>query len=279
MALLTGLVDYHIHTRLCGHARGEPAEYLEQARTIGLSEIGFSDHFPLIERDRTGLTMSPEELPFYYEWIAGLREGRSGIPVKVGIEVDYVPGAERRIEKLLGSYRFDYVLGSVHHVGELDVSSSKNLALIDAVDFDSLYADYLALLKNCIKTGLFDVVAHLDVIKKHGHRPSFDPKPRFESVVEAISAGGMCIEVNSSGLRKPAQEPFPSFQLLRMCNEAGIPIVLGSDAHRPSEVGAGLDVACAQAGECGYSEVVLFSDRAVCGTLELPKTKTSHTDI
>ncbi|MCX5801493.1 MAG: histidinol-phosphatase HisJ family protein [Candidatus Eisenbacteria bacterium] len=267
--LLTGLVDYHLHTKLCGHARGEVEEYIDAARAAGLVEVGFADHFPLLGRDRTGLTMSLEELPLYYERVAGLRESHSEIRVKVGIEADYIPGQEALIEKLLSLYEFDYVLGSVHHIGDLDVSSSRNLARVNAMDFDSLYTQYFTLVTECAGTGLFDILAHPDIIKKHGHTTSLDPRPFWEATVEATARAGMCVEVNASGLRRPVKEIYPCAEFLGMCREARIPITLGSDAHAPSEVGSGMEDAVRLALQCGYTESVLFSRRKVEGRVKL----------
>jgi histidinol-phosphatase (PHP family) len=270
--LLTGLVDYHIHTKLCGHALGELEDYLREARAQGLLEIGFADHFPLLEHDRTGLTMSLEELPAYYDWIAGLRECDSDPRVKVGIEVDYIPGEEDQIEDILSLYEFDYVLGSVHHIGDLDFVSSRNAERVNSMDFDSLYSQYFTLVKECVETGLFDILAHPDIIKKYGHTPSFDQRPFWEMAVESAADAGMCVEVNASGLRKPVKEIFPGPGFLRMCQEARIPITLASDAHAPFEVGCGIDLASKLAVECGYTDAVLFSKRRIEGSIKLRDT-------
>jgi histidinol-phosphatase (PHP family) len=267
--LLAGLVDYHIHTKLCGHARGEIVDYLSEARTAGLLEIGFADHFPLLEHDRTGLTMSLEELPVYYGQISRLRETDCGVPVRVGIEVDYIPGQEKRVEDILSQYEFDYVLGAVHHIGDLDFSSSRNFARINSMDFDSLYRQYFTLVRECVGTGLFDILAHADLIKKYGQTPSFDQRPFWEMAVEATAIAGMCIEVNASGLRKPVKEIFPCAEFLKMCQEARIPITLASDAHAPSEVGSGVELASKLALECGYTEAVRFANRKVGQSIEL----------
>ena len=112
------MIDYHIHTKLCGHATGEMEQYVERAIEIGLSEIGFSDHLPFVDSERTGFAMSLSQLPLYVQKVDELREKYPTITIRLGIEVDYFPHLEKEIEELLAQYPFDYVYGSVHFLDD-----------------------------------------------------------------------------------------------------------------------------------------------------------------
>jgi len=111
--------DYHIHTHLCGHASGQPFEYVQHALSCGLQEIGFSDHAPFVSHEDPGVTMNREQLPLYHQMIKDLQgEYKDRISIKLGIEADYMPGFEDKTKELLDGYSFDYVMGSVHFIGD-----------------------------------------------------------------------------------------------------------------------------------------------------------------
>lgn len=257
-------VDYHLHTRLCGHAEGEIEEYLERAVRMGIQEAGFSDHLPLYflppEKTIPCYAMEEKDLPVYVEMIKYCA-GRSQVGVKLGIEADYVPGHEEKLSSLLASYPFDYVIGSVHFMDGWGFDNPAETEEYSRREIDQVYEQYFTLVQQAALTGLFDVMAHPDLIKKFGFRPTRDLTPLYEDTARVFNRAGVCVEVNAAGLRYPVQEIYPGPGLLKTFFEHGIPVTLGSDAHRPDQVGAGLMDALELVKNTGYKEVALFSER------------------
>ena len=258
-------VDYHIHTKLCGHASGEMEEYLAAAQRLGCAEIGFSDHLPLYffppGQIPEGYAMSREELPEYVAAVERLKEKAGGVKVKLGIEADYAPGFTEQLSVLLKSQPFDYVLGSVHFIdgwsfdNEEEIDQYKSWKLID------LYERYFALLCQGADSGYFDIMAHADLIKKFGFVPEENLYPLYEDAVKVLKRAGVCLEVNTAGLRYPIGEFYPAPAFLRLAVRRGIPLTLGSDAHKPEQVGAGFKEALAFLKEIDCHELTLFNQR------------------
>lgn len=263
--MTAGLVDYHIHTSRCGHAAGTMEQYVERALELGLAEMGFSDHIPLYflppDRRGPGLAMAEEELPRYVEEVLRLRDRYPLIPIRLGIEADYYPGWEEELERILEPYPWDYVYGSIHFMGDWGFDDPRYVDRYQGWDMDELYARYFDLVRAAAATGLFDIMGHLDVIKKFGHRPTGDPARLFSDVAAALKAAGVAIEVSTAGLRKPVAELYPGPDLLAHCRLAGVPATIGSDAHRPTEVGMDFDRAVEALRAAGYGEVVRFQGR------------------
>ncbi len=261
----TGLVDYHIHTSRCGHAVGTMEEYVEQALAVGLSEMGFSDHLFLYfqppDRRDPSLAMDEKELPKYVESVLRLRDRYPQIPIRLGIEADYYPEYEDYLREILERYPWDYVYGSVHFIGDWGFDDPHYVARYALWDIDELYARYFDLVKDAAATGLFDVMGHLDVIKKFGHRPKGDVRLLYCQVAAALKDTGVAIEVSTAGLRKPVGEIYPGPSLLADCRRLGVPATLGSDSHTPSEVGIHFDQATEALRAAGYTEIVRFQGR------------------
>jgi histidinol-phosphatase (PHP family) len=257
-------VDYHLHTRLCGHASGELEEYLEQAVRLGIREVGFSDHLPLyfLPPGKTipDYAMGEEELPLYVEMVQNCAR-KFPLRVSLGIEADYVPGCEKKLAALLSRYPFDYVIGSVHFLDGWGFDNPAEMEEYSRRDLDRVYEEYFALVQQAALSGLFDIIAHPDLIKKFGFQPGLDLSPLYEETARAFRRAGVCAEVNSAGLRYPAGEIYPSLGLLKCFFKHGVPVTLGSDAHCPEQVGAGLPEALRLLREAGYREVTLFSAR------------------
>lgn len=259
------LVDYHIHTYRCGHAVGSMEEYVQRAIALGLREIGFSDHLhlyflPREQRDPT-LAMAEEELPEYVDSVLQLRRQYPQIPIRLGVEADYFPSHEDALARILEPYPWDYVYGSVHFIGGWGFDDPKHIDRYADWDIDELYRTYFDLVRGAAATGLFDIIGHLDVVKKFGHRPAADPAGLFTAVAAALRDAGVCIEVSTAGLRKPVGEIYPGPALLAECACQGVPASLGSDAHQPSEVGIDFDRALEALGAAGYREINAFQRR------------------
>jgi histidinol-phosphatase (PHP family) len=238
--------DYHIHSHYCRHASGSLREYARAALNRGLSEICFTPHIPFpgyrpgFYGDR--LRMDTEEFPRYLEELEEARRQVPGITILSGIEADYVEGTERYVEKFLAAHPFDFVLMSVHFVRSwpgdqwvFDLSADRRPLL-------KIYDDYLDAVRAGIETGLFDCVAHFDLIKQPEHPLIGTHRAQIERIVSLCRDRGMSAEVNVSGSRKAIGEPYPSWPIVRLMVEEGLPLVPGSDAHDPSHVAAGLKV-------------------------------------
>lgn len=263
--MLKHIVDYHTHTTRCGHASGTMAEYVEAAIAAGLREIGFSDHIPMYwlppEQRDPGIAMAMEELEAYVADVARLRERYREIPIRLGIEADYIPGREDELAKLLAPYPWDYVIGSVHFIGEWGFDNPAEVNRYAEWDISELYAKFFTLETKAAESGLFDIMAHIDLIKKFGHKPSGDLGRLYGDVAAHMAAAGVAIELSTAGLRKPVREHYPNPTLLKACCDLGVPLVISSDAHSPGEVGWGFADALAIARQAGYTEAVRFEQR------------------
>lgn len=267
------MIDYHIHTKLCGHATGEMEQYVERAIAIGLNEIGFSDHLPFVDFEQPGFAMTLSQLPLYVQKVYELRKKFPNITIRLGIEVDFFPHLERKIAELLAQYQFDYVYGSVHFIDNWSFDSPYALPEWNLADVDSVYEQYIGLLHQAAGSGLFDIIAHCDLVKIHGFRPTRDIIPQWESLIKFFKETGLATEINTSGLRKPVGEIYPSEEILKLINKYEIPIVFGSDAHRPQDVGRDFDKAMRLALKHGIHSFAQFTGRKIVNTLSLSETR------
>jgi histidinol-phosphatase (PHP family) len=260
------LVDYHVHTARCGHASGAMERYVEHAIESGLTELGFSDHLFMYwlpeERRDPELTMAEWEHDFYIEDVERCRRRYSlDITIRLATEVDYIPGHEHALENILRRYDWDYVIGSVHFIDGWGFDDSRHLAGFAEWDIDALYQRYFSSVGASAETGLFDTIGHTDLVKKFGHRPSVDQSESYATLAARFSRSGVCVEVNTGGLRKPVSEAYPHPALLRACHEAGVPVTFGSDAHAPQEVAADFAAACGLMRAAGYQQFIAFERR------------------
>jgi histidinol-phosphatase (PHP family) len=260
------LVDYHVHTARCGHATGAMERYVEHAIQAGLTELGFSDHLfmywlPRDQRDPV-LGMAEWEHDFYIEDVERCRrQYASDITIRLATEADFIPGHEAELEAILHRYDWDYVIGSVHFIDGWGFDDSRHLSGFDTWDIDALYARYFDLVGASAETGMFDTIGHADLVKKFGHRPTRDQSEVYARLAARLSSAGVCIEVNTAGLRKPCHEIYPHPDLLRACRLAGVATTLGSDAHAPNEVAADLESGARLMREVGYEAFVQYADR------------------
>jgi histidinol-phosphatase (PHP family) len=234
--------------------------FVEAARDAGVDEIGFTEHVYYFRQTRTLWSVPYQsercvyDLERYVEAIVQAR-GR-GLPVKLGLEVDYVPGREDETRSLLEPYPWDYLLGSIHFIDGLGVDGEPRL--LDAVGVEEAWCRYFDVLTAAARSGVFDSLSHPDLVKIFGeHARSFDYWP----VAEAIADAGVAIEVSTAGLRKPVRELYPHPDFLAACRERGVPVTLGSDAHTPQLVGRDFDRARELLRSAGYDTVTVFERR------------------
>lgn len=274
------MIDYHIHSKLCRHAEGDLEEYVKSAIQKGLIEIGFCEHFPqefliedlpeeyhyLIPIETYAMTM--EEFPDYIKQVLRLKkEYNDEISIKLGTEFDFLKEKTNFISQEIKKYPFDYTFGSIHQIyfDEKPFAFDDNLFLYlyDEYDIDDCYETYFTTLKDVIDSKLFDVVSHLDLIKKFGFRPKNLTKYKsiITHILTIIQEKDLVIELNTAGARKKVGEFYPEDFILRMAYEKGIEVVLGSDAHKPDEVGFLFYEAMKKLKEIGFEYIIRFSER------------------
>ena len=256
-------VDYHMHTPLCGHAVGEPYEYVEQALRVGLKEIGFSDHAPLVSHEDARYTMNRAQLPQYHRMIEEVQKKYPKFTIKLGLEADFIPGFELMTREVLLGYDYDFVIGSIHFIDAWAFDDPEEKIRWKDKDIDAVYRDYYKLLRLSARSKLYDIMGHVDLVKKFGHRPSSDITGEVRETAKVFKETGVTVEINTSGLRKPVGEIYPSLDVLKIYREAGVPITFSSDSHDPKDVGRDYDKAASLARAAGYKEYRVFKKRKV----------------
>ncbi|CAM3701726.1 histidinol-phosphatase HisJ [Marinicrinis lubricantis] len=259
-------IDYHTHHVRCGHAEGTLEEYVRRGIEIGLKQMGLSDHMPLLHvRPETyypGMAMPMEELPRYVEECLGLKEKYKGqIELRVGLEGDYIEGYEEEIERIITDYPWDYVIGSVHFLGEWDITDYRQTAGWEGKDPYQVYETYYDAVQKAAKTGFYDYIGHVDVIKRFGFKPEQSTEHLEKATLDVIRACGIGIELNASGMRMPIAEMFPSRRVLEYAYQIGLPVTLGSDAHQPERTGQYLEEARNLLKEVGFTQIATFEKR------------------
>ena len=266
------IVDYHMHLRGPAEGREGPIDhtveaverFAEQAAARGVDEIGFTEHVYYFreldrfvqhpyQRSRLG-----HDLDAYCSAVV---EGkRLGLPVKLGLEVDWVPGREGELLEVLEPYPWDFLLGSVHIVDGDAVDMEPGLwARLSVEDVWSRYFEAVGVLA---ASGLVDVLAHLDVVKIFGRRPAAPVvADHHAAAAAAVGESGLAVEVSTAGLRKPVGELYPAPDLLAGCREHGAGVTLASDAHVAGDVGRDFPAAIELLRAAGYETVTVFDGR------------------
>jgi histidinol-phosphatase (PHP family) len=257
------MIDLHTHHRRCGHARGELADYVRGALDLGVDTLGFSDHAPLLVGDRDdtapGMHMPRSAFPGYLDEATALQERMRGrIEILVGVEADYLAGTEEAYRVLLDDPRIDYVLGSVHYFDGFHVYDRRRWH--EVTDIDAVHVAYHRLVRAAARTGLYDVMAHIDAVKGRGHAASAALDAEWDETVRILADTGVAVEINTSGIRK-CGEPFPSWEAVERLHAAGVPLTYGSDAHDPNEVLHGWADVHAGLIACGVTQLAVVRGR------------------
>lgn len=269
------LTDYHVHLRPDDEdtpperyfTAANAERYRESASEHGIAELGVAEH---IHRFVQSLEVwqhpwwrrwARDDVDDYCEFVHGQTD------LRLGIEADYVSGREDRLASFLQAREWDYVVGSVHFVHDAAVD-------LEGPDWENIWGRgdrpdrvwerYFEMLAQAARSGLFDIMAHPDLVKVWGSArplPERDPRHYYEPAVEAMLEADVAIELSTAGLRKPAAELYPAPALLAMAVDAGLPIALSSDAHEPGQLGYRYDVALAALADAGVTELCVFERR------------------
>jgi histidinol-phosphatase (PHP family) len=265
------LTDYHLHLRPDEEGSfaetfnaANVARYREAAEQAGIAELGVSEH---VHRFRQALSIwdhdywreqAVDDIDEYCEFI------REQTDLRLGLEVDFVPGREDRTQNLIEHCELDYVVGSVHFLGDLAVDFDRFDIWERAHSPQEVWRSYFETLAAAASSGLFDILAHPDLVKMWGGArpaPGGDPRRYYEPALEAIAESGIAVEVSTAGLRKPVGEIYPAPAFLAAALETGAPIALSSDAHRPEQVGFAYEQALELLAGLGVGELAVFDRR------------------
>jgi histidinol-phosphatase (PHP family) len=255
------IVDYHMHLRAPDESLEHTVQAVERfvgvAAERGIDEIGFTEHGYYFEETRPlwsapyHLERCRHALEPYVEAVVAAKQ--RGLPVKLGLEVDFVPGREEETRDILEPFPWDYLIGSIHFIGEEGIDGPPSL--VERVGVETAWRRYYDTLALASGSGLFDSLAHPDLVKMYG------PEIPWDWAAVADSLDGARLEVSSAGLRRSHGELYPNSRLLTEAKKRGVEITLASDAHVPQHVGRDLDRAIDHARTAGYETVTVFERR------------------
>jgi histidinol-phosphatase (PHP family) len=247
--------DYHMHPqghRVQRYTQKSLQPWADSAQRSGLRDIAFTDH----DRYHAGID---------FDEIDRLRERNPDLRIRAGIELDNDPihslAGRKWIEKNWD--KLDFVLGSVHFLERADQmfdSVPDGAAQFERRNIDEMYADYFRRLRELIATGLVDSLAHLDLIKIHGHRPIADIGTLINETLEFIRARNLAIELSTAGWRKPVNELYPSDSIIELAMDKGIPFTTASDAHSHVQLGENFARLAHKMAEIGIRQVCTFEN-------------------
>ena len=221
--------------------------YCEVAKSRGIRQMGITEHDRYL--DKIDVAAFQEA-----------REKSEDVVLRLGIEIDFVPGQEERMESDATALPYDYVIGSVHRVDGDEVDRATDQSVYERYETYELYAAYYRNVREAALSGRFEVIGHPDLIKIFRRYPDRDITPLLEETADAVAESGVVVDVNAAGLRKPVGEIYPSRKFLEMFHRRGVPIILSSDAHAPDEVAAGYDRSLKLVHDVGYREVTTFEN-------------------
>lgn len=266
------LTDYHVHLRPDERentpdrffTRANAERYRETAAERGIEELGVAEH---VYRFRQALevwehpfwrTYAVDDLDDYCAFV------RQETDLKLGIEADFVPGREDRMANLLDARDWDYIVGSIHFVGDESLDTEEFSIWTQTASAERIWQRYFEMLAEAAQSGLFDILAHPDLVKVWGKdRPTPDGDLRrfYYPAMEVIADCDVAIEVSTAGFRKPVNEIYPAPAFLEMAIDAGKPLALSSDAHVPEQLGYEYDRAVEVLDSMGVKEIAVFENR------------------
>ncbi|MGB7054712.1 MAG: histidinol-phosphatase [bacterium] len=271
------MVDYHIHTQHSIDASGTISEYCNQAVKIGLQEICFTNHCELDpERDDSFIRFNGEREPFSKKGLMKLqsevneardRYKHQGLIVKFGIEVGYYKGIEQKLKGIIEGIDLDFVIGAIHCLDHICIDSSRECRrYFDRHDASQYVDNYYVSVASLIESGMFNSLAHIDVYKKYG-RDHYGaeiadvPRHLVTRIFRMIKDNHIALEINTAGMRF-MQEFYPAPMLMKIAHEQGVKLItIGSDSHKPEDLGKDLSLATEYLKSFGFDAVHTFDKR------------------
>ncbi len=266
------LTDYHVHLRpddrdATPERYFTPANaerYRETAAERGIAELGVAEHIY-----RFSAALEIWEHPFWRRYAQDDLDAYCGFvreetDLKLGIEMDFVPGREDRIASVLDRHDWDYVVGSVHFLRDHSIDAEDYTIWGTGESPEKVWRRYFATVAEAARSGLCDIMAHPDLVKVWGRAaplPEGDLRRYYEPAVEAFAETGVAVEFSTAGWRKPVGEQYPAVPFLEMLADAGCPIALSSDAHIPEQLGFEYERALELLEGVGVREIAVFERR------------------
>jgi len=262
--------DYHVHTKLCNHARGNVEDYVKQAIKINLGEIGISDHFPmnLLPEESHAFAMSINEFPEYLAECSSVKNRyKDEITVKIASEVDYTPSSFQGYKKLVSPYleTMDYIIGSIHviKIPETEIFAIDGPIANEKFNLfgeDRIFIAYYNTLIQMVKDGsnFYNIVGHMDLPKKYGNFLGETEKiwEKIEILLDLIQEKELVVEINNSGYYRPVGIQYPDDKIIRKLVRREIPIVLGSDSHKIKYLAYNFDKTIAKLKKMQFEEKI-----------------------
>lgn len=274
------MVDLHVHCDYSIDAEGSADEYAQAALARGLSHICFTTHCDLdpdrrhhdgrVKLDGQIVDVTSDWLRSYVDEVTAVRRAYAGqgLTVLCGLEIGYVPGIERMIEDLVASRVFDFVLGGIHTLSGIDIVSPREAGeYFKSRTPRQVCEEYFEYVEQAIATDLFDCIAHFDIYKRcgldfYGDSLNVAHRGLIEKNLAGIAQKGISLEINSGGLRKGLAWPYPSPDILKAAKDVGVAhLTVGSDCHRPEDIGSGLDMCLELAADAGLDDIVVYESR------------------
>lgn len=249
--------DYHIHS-LFSDGDAEPEEYIGPAISAGLSEIGFSEHLTLF-KEPEDWNMDPLKMDTYISHIESLQKKTKSIKIRTGLEVDFFSGKEDETRDFLSMLPLDYIIGSVHYLGEKTVDYSPEF--YTGKNINTLFEKYFNTVCDAVESGIFDIIGHCDLIRIYGNKPSFDLEPIYRNLAKTMKIHDVVFEVNTNGRNRPLADFYPDRRFLHIFREENVKVCVNSDAHMPSRVAQYFNEAYELLKSAGYSEMAVFEKR------------------
>lgn len=260
--------DYHVHMAETGELDVEYLKtYIEKAKQEGIEELGISEHayffYETSEILSNPWVNNRRTLDFQTYQNMFDEANKANLPIKMGIEMDYMPDKHEEMKSFIDAHPFDYVIGSVHWIDEWGIDLALFREEFEKRDLKEVYRQYFDRIVTLAESGLFDFVGHIDVIKVFGYSPDDREflREQYQRAAKALASTNTLIEISTAGLRKPVGEMYPDPELLQICKEHGVGIVLCSDAHKPDHIGHRYEEAIDLAKSTGYEEVHSFTKR------------------
>jgi histidinol-phosphatase (PHP family) len=265
------LATYHNHSTWSDGKASIP-QIIPVARSLGVAELGISDHWVLHPTGRQPTWAMPTgQLDRYIREITQLRDevqnensSRSAMTLRLGLEVDWHPGRASNLLAALKPFAFDYLIGSVHEVGEFAIDMSPaSWAKLTQDQRNEIHRQYWINMRSLAASGVFDIAAHIDLPKKFAFYPTTDLSCEIGAALDAVAAAKLVVELNTSGWHKPCADGYPTLDILKQCRQRDIRVTINADAHQPEHLLRDFGKAAERLAAAGYDEVARFERRQI----------------